>query len=48
MMRNFNDFLSLLFFGWALVMILHLAIGGLIALFYREFAKDDSVKIYFK
>lgn len=42
------DFLGLMFVTWVIVYFLHAVIGGLLAFFYRHFAKADEIKIHFK
>jgi hypothetical protein len=47
-MTNFNDFLALLIVGWVDVAMLHLFFGNFLALFYHQFDKSDTIKIWFK
>ena len=45
---GFNDFIALLFITWLLIFLLHEAVGGLTALFYKHFGESDSLKITWK
>ena len=47
-MNNFTDFLGIFIIGWAFVYVAHMVIGGLLSIFYRRFANDDKIAIWFK
>jgi len=48
MTYGFADFLYLLFFGWLLVLILHLVFGGVLAIFYQAVGKKHVIAASFK
>ena len=48
MTYGFNNFLGILFLGWIIVLLTHEAVGGILSIFYRRFAKDQDITIQIK
>lgn len=42
MMYGIADFLYLLFYGWLIVLVLHLVFGGILSLLYRDKQKISA------
>lgn len=48
MTYTFNDLLGLVLVSWIFILGLHFVVGGIIALFYRNFTNDDAIKTNIK
>lgn len=48
MTYGFADFLYLLFYGWLVVLILHLVFGNLLGIFYNGMGKKHMISVTFK